>query len=44
MGGSQTANLSVPAATWRNGQKYRCVITGTDGRIVVSDVAVMTVE
>ena len=44
MGGNQTNNLIVPAATWRNGQKYRCVITGTDGRIVVSDVAVMTVK
>mgnify|MGYP000010613865 FL=1 len=44
MGGNQTNNLIVPAATWRDGQKYRCVITGTDGRIVVSDVAVMTVK
>ena len=44
MTGSQTASISVPVAKWRDGQKYRCVITGTDGRIVVSDVAVMTVK
>ena len=42
--GNQTATIKVAAGSWRNGQKYRCVVTGTDGRIVVSEAAVLTVK
>ena len=44
MEGNQTATIKVAAGSWRNGQKYRCVVTGTDGRIVVSEAAVLTVK
>ena len=44
MEGNQTETIKVAAGTWRNGQKYRCVVTGADGRIVVSEAAVLTVK
>lgn len=44
MEGNQTETIKVAAGNWRNGQKYRCVVTGTDGRMVVSEVAVLTVK
>ena len=44
MEGNQTETIKVAAGSWRNGQKYRCVVTGTDGRIVVSEAAVLTVK
>ena len=44
MEGNQTETIKVAAGSWRNGQKYRCVITGADGRIVVSEAAVLTVK
>jgi len=43
MEGNDTATIKVPAGSWRNGQKYRCVITAADGRSVTSDAAVLTV-
>ena len=43
MEGNDTATIKVPAGSWRNGQKYRCVITGADGRSVTSEAAVLTV-
>ena len=44
MEGNQTETIKVAAGSWRNGQKYRCVVTGTDGRIAVSEAAVLTVK
>lgn len=44
MEGNQTETIKVAAGSWRNGQKYRCVVTGTDGRITVSEAAVLTVK
>ena len=44
MEGNQTETIKVAAGSWRDGQKYRCVVTGTDGRIVVSETAVLTVK
>ena len=44
MAGSDTATIKVPVGSWRDGQKYRCVVTGADGRIVVSEAAVLTVK
>ena len=44
MEGNQTETIKVAAGSWRNGQKYRCVVTGTNGRIVVSEAAVLTVK
>ena len=43
MEGNDTATIKVPAGSWRNGQKYRCVITGADGRSVTSEAATLTV-
>jgi len=43
MEGNDTATIKVPAGSWRNGQKYRCVITGADGRSVTSEAAILTV-
>ncbi len=31
MEGSDTATVKVPVANWRDGQKYRCVVTNGDG-------------
>lgn len=43
MTGSQTDTITVPVATFRDGQKYRCVVTDQYGNSVTSKVAVMTV-
>ena len=43
MEGNNTATIKVMAGSWRDGQKYRCVITGADGRAVTSNSAILTV-
>ena len=43
MEGSQTAALSVPVTNARDGQKYRCVVTGENGASVISNVVYLTV-
>ena len=42
--GNQTATLSVPATTGRNGYQYRCVVTGASGKITYSNAATLTVK
>lgn len=44
MAGNRSDMLKVPVATYRDGQKYRCVVTSADGRIAISDVAVVGVK
>ncbi|WP_230399205.1 glycoside hydrolase family 127 protein [Novisyntrophococcus fermenticellae] len=44
MPGSKSDMLKVPVAAYRDGQKYRLVVTAGNGRIAISDVAVVTVE
>ncbi|WP_230399463.1 glycoside hydrolase family 2 TIM barrel-domain containing protein [Novisyntrophococcus fermenticellae] len=44
MAGNQSDMLKVPVATYRDGQKYRCVITSENGRTAISDVAVVSVK
>ena len=41
MDGADTAALSVPAADFRNGYQYHCVITDSTGASVTSDVATL---
>ena len=43
MTGSQTATLTVKATAARNGQQYRCVITGAGGVETVAGPATLTV-
>lgn len=43
MEGNQTDTLNVQVANFRNGQKYRCVVTSDNGRIAISEVAVVSV-
>jgi uncharacterized protein (DUF2249 family) len=44
MEGNQTNTVSVPVWNFRNGQKYRCVVTSDNGRIAISDVVEVSVE
>ena len=44
MEGNDTDTISVTAASYRNGQKYRCIVTSEDGRSITSDEAVLNVE
>ena len=39
MTGNKTATLSVPITEARNGQKYRCIVKGADGKSVTSGEA-----
>ena len=43
MEGSTTSGISVEIASYRDGQKYRCVVTGGAGHIVTSDAAAIIV-
>lgn len=43
MAGSQTESISVSVTKARDGQKYRCVVTGETGESVVSGVSYLTV-
>ncbi len=43
MAGSDTATIKVSVGTWRDGQKYRCVVKDAAGNTVTSKEAVMTV-
>ena len=43
MTGNNTSEISVPVINYRNGQKYRCVITDAAGNTITSDAAVLTV-
>ena len=43
MEGNDTATIKVPAGSWRNGQKYRCVIKDVEGNTLTSDAATLTV-
>ena len=44
MEGNKSEQLKVSVASFRNGQKYRCIITSADGRIAISDVAVVGIK
>lgn len=44
MDGSDTATVTVPVANWRDGQKYRCVVTNGDGEQRISETAVVTMQ
>ena len=41
--GNQTATLNVTVKANNNNYQYRCVITGTDGKVVYSNAATLTV-
>lgn len=41
--GATTASLTIVGASYRNGYKYRCIVTDKKGRQVTSDVATLTV-
>lgn len=41
MPGNGTYSISVPITAARDGQKYRCIITGEDGRSIITDEAVL---
>ena len=43
MAGSTTPVISVEIASYRDGQKYRCVVTGAAGHSVTSDAAAIIV-
>ncbi len=43
MAGSDTAEISVPITKARDGQSYRCVVTGANGGSVTSNAAYLTV-
>lgn len=43
MEGCKTASITVPVENFRDGQKYRCVVSDAEGNSVVSEMAVMTV-
>ena len=43
MPGSDTETVSVPVTNSRDGQKYRCVVTGENGGSVISRVVYLTV-
>ena len=42
--GNKTATISVPATAARNGYQYRCKITDTNGNVVYSNAATLTVK
>lgn len=42
--GNKTATLTAPAYYWRDGYAYRCKITDTDGNIMYTHTAVLTVQ
>ena len=42
MSGSDTPEITVPIASYRDGQKYRCVVTDRDGNSVTSESATIT--
>lgn len=41
--GATTASLTIVGASYRNGYKYRCIVTDKKGRQVTSDAATLTV-
>ena len=43
MEGNQTDTIKVEAGSWRNGQKYRCVIKDAEGNTLTSNAATLTV-
>ena len=43
MKGNGSSSLSVPVTATRDGQKYRCVITGGNGRTAITETVVLTV-
>ena len=40
--GAKTATLNVPAAAERNGYKYRCIVTSSNGTSVTTSAATLT--
>ena len=44
MTGSTTNKLSVPVTETRIGQRYRCVVTGTNGKTLTSNVVTITAK
>ena len=43
MAGSTTASISVEIASYRDGQKYRCVVTSESGYSAISDAAAIII-
>ena len=43
MAGSMTASISVEIASYRDGQKYRCVVTSESGYSAISDAAAIII-
>lgn len=43
MEGNQTVTLIVPAASYRNGAKYRCKVTAPDGAVIFSHEVTLTI-
>ena len=41
--GCKTSTLSVPAESFRNGMYYRCVVTDQNGKLLISNVAKLTI-
>lgn len=44
MEGYDEATVTVPIASFRDGQKYRCIVTDATGATLTSEAAVMTIE
>ena len=44
MTGAKTATITVPVTAARNGQKYRCIVTSSNGTTVTSSTAILTVK
>lgn len=44
MEGNKSEKLKVSVASFRDGQKYRCVITSENGRTAISEVAVVGIK
>ena len=44
MTGNASSTLVVPVTSSRNGQKYRCVLTDGDGRIIATDSVVVRIK
>ena len=43
MSGNDTPEITVPIASYRDGQQYRCVVTDRDGNSVTSESATITI-
>lgn len=44
MDGNQTTRITVPVAAYRDGQKYRCIVTDASGNFVISEYAAVILD